>query len=159
MKSDKEKLFEAFEKICKVKINESSQDNNLLEENWKNWAIALGIVGSSFFVNDVNAQVNLNLKNKIENVKSNLKSKISKDPVLKQLEKDGYSPAIGDRINPDKNLIDNNIEVVSNTMTNTKFQLIETLKLKNMKYDRFNGIIVYKEIPGNKIKAKWISYK
>jgi hypothetical protein len=157
MKTDKEKLFEAFEKICGINLLKEENQQELIEENWKNWAVALGIASASLFSTDVIGQSKL--KDKIESVKDVVNDKINKDPILRQLEKEGYSPAIGDRINPDKRLSDPNIEVVGNTIINAKSSLIELLESKGIKFNQLNGIIVYKKISSSQVKAKWISYQ
>ena len=154
MKTDKEKLFEAFEKVCGIKFMNESNNNKLLEENWKNWAIGLGIVASSFFTQPTNAEDLLKIKEKVENV-------VNKDITLKKLQKEGFSPAVGDRINPNKSLYDSGIEVIGNTETAAKFQLIEILKSKGINHSNVmkpEGIILYKK-EGKNIRAKWIGYK
>jgi hypothetical protein len=154
MKTDKEKLFESFEKVCGIKFLNESDNKEILEENWKNWAIGLGIVASSFFTQPTNAEDLLKVKEKVENV-------VNKDITLKKLQKEGFSPAIGDRINPNKSLFDSGIEVIGNTETAVKFQLIEILKSKGINHSNImkpEGIIVYKK-EGKNIRAKWIGYK
>jgi hypothetical protein len=147
MKTDKEKLFESFEKVCGIKFT----NNEIIEENWKNWAIGLGIVASSFFTEPANAQNISNIKNKVENI-------ISNDVTLKKLNKEGYFPAIGDRINPNKSLIDSGIETVANTETASKTSLQSKLKSEGINYSNPNeGVIVYKK-EGSNIRAKWIKY-
>lgn len=157
MKTDKEKLFEAFEKICGINLLKEENQQELIEENWKNWAVALVIASASLFSTDVMGQSKL--KDKIESVKDVVNDKINKDPILRQLEKEGYSPAIDDRINPDKRLSDPNIEVVGNTIINAKSSLIELLESKGILFNQLTGIIVYKKISPSQVKAKWIFYQ
>jgi hypothetical protein len=150
MKSDKQKLFEAFEKVCKVKLIKESEDN-IIEEGWKTWAVALGIAASSLLSStDANAQ--LNIKNKLESI-------INNDLTLKKLEKEGYSPGIGDAIDKDRSISDSGIEVVGGDMTNARAELLKILKNEKINYSNPRiGFIVYKKESPTKIKAKWITY-
>jgi hypothetical protein len=168
MKTDKEKLFEAFEKICNIKLFKEENKQELIEENWKNWAVALGIASASLFAGNAMGQSKLKDKietikdagqNKLESVKELVNDKINKDPVLKQLEKDGYVPGVGERINTDKRLSDPNIETLAETETGARFQLLQILDLKGIKFNQINGIIVYKVESPTKVKAKYISYQ
>ena len=168
MKTDKEKLFEAFEKVCGVKLLKEENQQELIEENWKNWAVALGIASASLFAGNAMGQSKLKDKietikdagkDKLESVKELVNNKINKDPVLKQLEKDGYIPAKGDIISSDKMLSDSNIETVAETMTNAKNSLIQLLNSKGIKYNQVNGIIVYKVESPTRVKAKYIFYQ
>lgn len=168
MKTDKEKLFEAFEKVCSIKLLKEENKQELIEENWKNWAVALGIASVSLFAGNAMGQSKLKDKietikdagkDKLESVKELVNDKINKDPVLKQLENDGYVPGVGEKINTDKSLSDPNIEVIGETISNARSLLIQTLNLKGIKYNQLNGIIVYKVESPSKVKAKYISYQ
>jgi hypothetical protein len=150
-KTDKDKLFEAFEKICGIKIIEESENKELIEEGWKNWAVALGIVASSFFSQNVKADSINNIKDKVENV-------ISKDTTLKKLKKDGFAPEIGEYIDSSRKISDSNIQIVANTQTAAKIHLIQILKSKGINpSDNRAGFIVYKNENKNVI-AKYIKY-
>lgn len=150
-KNEKDRLFEAFEKICGVKIIEKSDNKELIEESWKNWAIGLGIVASSFFTQNVNADTIDNVKDKVENV-------ITQNTTLKKLKKDGFAPAIGELIDNSKKISDTGIEVLGNTQTAAKTQLIQILKAKGINpSDNRSGFIIYKQ-ENKKIIAKYIKY-
>ena len=155
MKSDKQKLFEAFEKVCKVKLIKESEDN-IIEEGWKGWAVALGLAASSLLTTNVAAQSSV--KDKIENIKNKVQSKISKDPVLKNLEKEGYSPEIGSTIKPDVILVDSGFESFSNTKIAARADLIQKLSSEGIKdLSAHKGIFVYRN-EGSNVRMKWITY-
>jgi hypothetical protein len=139
------------------KFNEFNNSEQI-NENWKNWAIALGIASSAFLANDVRSQTKL--KDKIENTKSDLSDKFSKiisNPVLKKLEKDGYIPFVGEYIDKDREMIDNDISFLGETQTSAKSDLIEKLQQDKINYSPKNGFFVYRKEDG-KVRVKWISY-
>jgi hypothetical protein len=150
MKSDKQKLFEAFEKVCKVKLIKESEDN-ILEEGWKSWAVSFGLAaGSLLSSTDANAQ--LNIKNKLESI-------INNDLTLKKLEKEGYIPEKGAAIDKDRSISDSGIEAIGGDMTNARAELLKILKDEKINYlNPRIGFIVYKKESPTRVRAKWINY-
>ena len=133
-------------------FNQFNNDQSI-NENWKNWAVALGIASSSLFMSDAKAQVNL--KDKIETAKSDLFSKFNKDTLLKDLEKDGYIPLKGELVDKNKKMFDDDISSLGETESSSKANLMQTLRDK--KINPRDGFFVYRK-EGKKVRMKWIGY-
>lgn len=124
-----------------------------IDEGWKDWVVALGLVTSSFLTTDALAQSSLKdkLKDRLENV-------MSDNSTLKKLKNEGYYPGTGDRIDSDRKLSDSGHESLANTKTSARTDLIEKLKSKGIiDLSIQKGIILYKN-EGNNTRAKWIAY-
>lgn len=130
-------------------------DDELLEESWKKWALALGIAASSLVSNDANAGsqgIGDKLKDKIE-------SMTSSGLTIEKLEKDGYSPAMGTFISSDKKLVDSGIESTGQNKSAADISIQSLLKSKGIDFsNRKSGFFVYKEV-GQNISVKWISFQ
>lgn len=124
-----------------------------LNENWKNWAVALGIASASLFSGSTIGQTKL--KDKIESIKDVL----YEDPVLKKLIKDGYEPLPGSLpiswYAEKGNLVDSDISILSNTLTAAKLRLSSILMDKNIKPEE-DGFFVYRD-EGSNVRIKWIT--
>lgn len=137
----------------KIKTFNKFNSDQSINENWKNWAVALGIASSSLFINDAKAQ--FNLKDKIEIVKSDLFSKLNKNPLLKELEKDGYIPLETELVDKSKKMFDDNINYLGETKSSSKASLMQ--HLSDRKINPRDGFFVYR-IEGKKVRIKWIGY-
>jgi hypothetical protein len=140
----------------RIKRFNEVDSNETLNESWKSWAVALGLVSASLFSNNVLGQSKL--KDKIESVKDLVNDKINKDPILKDLEKEGYRPLDNyhtQKIIEKGKLVDLDISVLSNTQSAAKLNLIS--KLNDRKLNPQDGFFVYKN-EGSNIRMKWITY-
>jgi len=130
-------------------------NDELLEESWKNWALALGIAASSLVSNNANASsqgLGDKLKDKIE-------SMASSGLTIEKLERDGYSPAPGTLIPSDKKLVDSGIESTGQTKSAADISIQSLLRSKGIDFsNRKSGFFVYKEV-GQNISVKWISFQ
>lgn len=130
-------------------------NDELLEEGWKNWALALGIAASSLVSNSANASsqgLGDKLKDKIE-------SMASSGLTIEKLERDGYSPAIGTSISSDKKLLDSGIVANGTTKSAATTGIEVKLKSKGIDYNnRKLGFLVYKEVDQG-YDVKWISFQ
>ena len=129
------------------------QDNEIIQEGWKNWALALGIASSSLISNHANAHgLGDGLKDKIFSI-------INGDLTIKRLERDGYSPTPGSLIPNNKKIVDSGIEAHGQTKTTAELSLRNELKSKGIdSNNRKLGFIVYKT-DGEQIFVKWISFE
>ena len=140
-------------KYLKTYESYTYQDNEILEEGWKNWAIALGIAASSLMPNHANAST----QGIGDGLKDRVVSIINGDLTIKNLEKDGYSPAPGTMISSDKKIVDSGIEAHGQTKSAAELSLQKELQSKGIDYgNRKAGFIVYKT-DGSQIFVKWIS--
>jgi len=139
-----------------LKRFENYNNDELLEEGWKNWALALGIAASSLVSNNANAStqgIGDDLRDKIENLKG------CSGLTIKKLEKDGYSPVPGTLIPSDKKLVDSGIESTGKTKSTADEAIKSLLRSKGIDFGNIkSGFFVYKEI-GQKISVKWISFQ
>jgi len=130
-------------------------NDELLEESWKNWALALGIAASSLVSNSANASsqgLGDKLKDKIE-------SMASSGLTIEKLERDGYSPAPGTLIPSDKKLVDSGIVANGKTIPGATKGIEVKLKSEGIDYNnRKLGFLVYKEV-GQGYDVKWISFQ
>ena len=136
-----------------LKRFENYNNDELLEEGWKNWALALGIAASSLMPNNANAST------QGDGLKDRLTSIINGDLTIKNLEKDGYSPAPGTLIPSGKKLVDSGIESTGQSKSTADISIQSLLKSKGIDFsNRKSGFFVYKEI-GKNISVKWISFQ
>lgn len=96
------------------------------------------------------------IKSKVGDALQSIKKE---DPIKRQLEKDGYFPAMGDKIDDNRKLSDPNITSIGNTQQSAHNQLITIMNSKGLTDRSPNkGVILYKKESPNKVIAKWINY-
>jgi hypothetical protein len=144
MKTDKQKLFEAFEKVCGIKFMNESNNNKLLEENWKNLNLSnkeKNILNN--IINENNLLNEDNFNNIINNVKKYAsKGLLTTGIITALLSIPNITQAQSNEI---KKIA--NIEQIENTITlNELINLIEKNPKElfykiNEDYDNFNNII------------------